>query len=171
MAGDTLKGLRFGVLTCSTTRTPADDASGDALASGIAAAGGTVARRALLADDRGSIGALLKDWADSDAVDVILTTGGTGLGPYDLTPEATRDAGERDVPGLAELLRLRGLERTPMAALSRGVAALRGRVLMINLPGSPRGARDGLEILQPLLGHAVAVMSGAGHSTPSLSGG
>lgn len=163
MAGGTLKGLRFGVLTCSTTRTPADDASGDALASGIVAAEGAVVRRALTPDDRARIAALLREWADCGDVDVILTTGGTGLGPYDLTPEATRDVGERDVPGLAELLRLRGLERTPAAALSRGVAALRGRTLIVNLPGSPRGARDGLEILQPLLGHAVAVMGGAGH--------
>ena len=163
MAGDTLKGLRFGVLTCSTTRSVADDSSGDALVDGIRAAEGTVVHRALLPDDRARIAALLKDWADSGAVDVILTTGGTGLGPYDLTPEATRDVGERDVPGLAELLRLRGLERTPMAALSRGIAATRGSVLIVNLPGSPGGANDGLQILQPLLGHAVAVMGGAGH--------
>jgi len=158
-----LSGLRLGLLTCSSTRTLADDGSGDALERGIAAAGGAVARRALLPDDRGRIADLLRQWADAGDCDVILTTGGTGLGPYDVTPEATADAAERDVPGLAELLRLRGLEQTPFSALSRGRAALRGHTLICNLPGSPRGAAEGLAVLQPVLGHAVRMARGGGH--------
>ncbi len=172
--GDELRGIRFGILTCSTSRNLAQDGSGDKLVEGIIASGGAVTCRALLPDDRARIAALLRDWADAGAADVILTTGGTGLGPFDVTPEATLDVAQRQVPGLAELLRLRGMERTPRAALSRAVAAVRGSTLIVNLPGSTGGAGDGLRVLKPLLGHAVAVMGGAGHTPdqPSpMSGG
>lgn len=158
-----LRGLRFGVLTCSTTRVPANDTAGDALVAGIVAAGGAVGARALVPDDRAAISACLRGWAAGGACDVILTTGGTGLGPLDVTPEATADVLTRDVPGLAELLRLRGLAETPFAALSRGRAGLCGTVLIVNLPGSVSGARSGLEALLPLLPHAAAVLGGAGH--------
>ncbi len=165
MAGveDALTGLRFGVLTCSSTRTPADDLSGDALEAGVRAAAGQVVVRSLVGDDRRRIADLLQSWVASGSVDVILTTGGTGLGPDDVTPEATLDVGERDVPGVAELLRLRGLEKTAFAALSRGRAAIRGTTLIVNLPGSPAGARDGLSALLPVLPHAIAMLCGAGH--------
>ena len=161
--GGALSGLRFGILTCSTSRTPADDGSGDALAEGVQAQGGVVAQRALLPDDREAIAALLRTWADGGRLDVILTTGGTGLGPHDVTPEATAAVAERDVPGLAELLRADGRQATPYAVLSRGRAALRGPTLIVNLPGSPAGARSGLLVLQPILGHAVAIARGGGH--------
>jgi len=161
--GDALTGLRFGVLTCSTTRTVADDLSGDALEQGIQAAGGRVVARSLVADDQQQISDILQGWADAATVDVLLTTGGTGLGPHDVTPEATRAVAAREVPGLAELLRLRGLEKTPHAALSRGVAVTCGKTLIINLPGSPAGAREGLAVLLPLLAHAAAIMAGGGH--------
>jgi len=161
--GDALKGLRFGVLTASTTRTRAEDVSGDALEQGVASVGGVVVARSLVADDRGRIADVLRSWADAGTMDAILTTGGTGLGPRDVTPEATRDVAERDVPGVAEFLRLRGSDRTPFAALSRGVAVTRGRTLIVNLPGSPSGARDGLAALLPVLAHAAAMMGGAGH--------
>lgn len=161
--GDPLTGVRFGVLTCSTTRRAADDVSGAALEDGIQAAGGRAVLRAVVADDRQKISDILQSWSDGGTVDVVLTTGGTGLGPRDVTPEATRDVAEREVPGLAELLRLRGLEKTPYAALSRGAAVTRGKTLIVNLPGSPAGAREGLAVLLPLLRHAAAIMAGGGH--------
>jgi len=161
--GGALSGLRFGLLSCSSTRGPDQDVAGDALAAGIAAAGGALACRALLPDDAAAIAALLRQWADTAGCEVILTTGGTGLGPSDVTPEATAAAGDRPVPGIAELLRLRGLEQTPYAALGRGIAVLRGRTLIVNLPGSTAGAVSGLQALLPLLAHAAKMAHGGGH--------
>lgn len=167
LGGDgALKGIRFGVLTCSSTRRPETDHAGDVLAAGIVAAAGTVASRALVPDDRLAISAHLRQWARERACDVILTTGGTGLGPLDVTPEATLDVLTREVPGLAEYLRARGLEETPFAALARGRAGLIDRVLVVNLPGSVAAVRSGLHLLAPLLPHALAVMGGAGHPQP-----
>jgi molybdenum cofactor synthesis domain-containing protein len=165
VAGDRgpLKGLRAGVLTCSSSRSPADDGSGDALVAAVEAAGGAVVERALLPDDRAAIAGLLRRWCDAGEVELILTTGGTGLGPHDVTPEATLDVAERLVPGLAECLRAEGARHTPFAWLSRGVAALRGRTLIVNLAGSPSAVRQGLDILLPLLPHARAIIQGAHH--------
>ncbi len=164
--GGSLAGLRFAILTCSTSRSPAEDESGAALAADVQAAGGQVVARALEPDDRVRIARRLRTWADAGDCDVVLTTGGTGLGPLDLTPEATADVATRTVPGLAELIRLRGLQQTPFAALSRGGAAIRGRTLIVNLAGSPRAARHGLESIRPLLAHAVATINGGGHGLP-----
>lgn len=134
------------------------------LSAGVVAAEGTVTRRALVLDDRAQIADHLRQWVREKACDVILTTGGTGLGPLDVTPDATLDVLTREVPGLAEYLRLRGLEETPFAALSRGKAGLAEGVLVINLPGSVQACRSGLDVLLPLLPHAVAVMDGGGHA-------
>jgi molybdenum cofactor synthesis domain-containing protein len=114
----------------------------------------------LMKDDRPVLEAELIRLADSGQCDLILTTGGTGLGPRDVTPEATAAVCDRAVPGLAELMRAASLAKTPLAVLSRGVAGLRGPCLIINLPGSPKGARECLEAVQGVLPHAVQIAQG-----------
>jgi molybdenum cofactor synthesis domain-containing protein len=116
-----------------------------------------------LPDDRAKIAQLLRQWCDELGLDVILTTGGTGLGPRDVTPEATLDIADRTVPGIAEAMRYAGLRQTPMAMLSRSQAATRGTTLIVNLPGSPKGVREGMEVILPVLEHARAITHGGRH--------
>lgn len=130
--------------------------------------GWEVSEAAVVADEQPDIEAALRRWADGGTVDVVFTTGGTGLAVRDRTPEATLAVCDRQAPGIAESLRAAGARRTPHAMLSRAVAGLRGQVLIVNLPGSPQGAVESLELLKPALGHAVEVLRGdpqaeAGH--------
>ncbi len=129
-----------------------------------------VSERRVVPDDVGAIAAALTDLAGGD-IPLILTTGGTGLSPRDVTPDATRSVADREVPGIAEALRAAGFAETPHAMLSRAIAAVRRRTLIVNLPGSPRGAESGFGSLAPILEHAVALIAGgAGAETEHAAG-
>lgn len=154
--------MRVGLLTVSdrSARGVRPDEAGPALRRKAEGWGWSVVEAAVVADEQPQIESILRRWADSGSVDVILTSGGTGLGERDCTPEATLAVCDRQAPGLAEAMRSAGARRTPHTMLSRAVAGLRGQVLMVNLPGSPRGAVESLEVIQPVLGHAVQVLRG-----------
>ena len=119
-----------------------------------------VVSTAIVPDDRALITNKLIEWCDKNGLDLILTTGGTGFGPRDVTPEATRDVIEREAPGFPEAMRMDGFRKTPHALLSRGIAGIRGRTLIINLPGSPTAVTEGLTLILPALPHAVAIVHG-----------
>lgn len=136
------------------------DASGTAIADWVEERGSTLAAREVVADAADRVAATLMKLADRDDVDVILTTGGTGLTLRDITPEATRAILEQEVPGIAERLRAAGVASTPYAALSRGVAGIRCRTLIVNLPGSTGGVHDGVGILHEIIDHAVQLLRG-----------
>lgn len=140
-----------------------EDGSGKALAQRCRELGWEIISASIVPDEESAIRAQLLALADAGKSDVILTTGGTGLGPRDVTPEATASVVDRLVPGLAERMRQTGAAKNPNAALSRSIAAIRGATLIVNLPGSPRGAVESLDAIADLLPHAVSVLHGARH--------
>lgn len=161
--------LRFGILTVSdrSTRGERTDVSGPVLIEAVEELGWQVVKRSLLPDDFIFLRDKLATWADSDEVDVILTTGGTGFSSRDITPEATLAVIERSAPGLAEAMRSASLKITPHAMLSRAVAGIRGQVLIVNLPGGPAAAAENFAVIQSVLPHAVQLL----HEDPKAEAG
>jgi len=158
--------LRIGVLTCSDTRSAgsAEDTSGKAIIALSEERGWSIAAYHVVPDDHDTIAAALVEMADVDEVDVLLTTGGTGLGPRDVCPEVTLAHADREVPGIAEAIRAESMRITKRAMLSRGAAAQRGRTLIINLPGSEKAVRESFAIVADQLEHAAEMMAGGGHA-------
>jgi molybdopterin adenylyltransferase len=154
--------LRAAILTVSDRSAQGlrEDASGPRLVQMIQSLGMDVAWTAVVPDDTDAISEMLIFWADQDHADLILTTGGTGLSPRDVTPEATMVAVDRLVPGMAEAMRLASLKKTPHAMISRAVVGVRGTTLIINLPGSPNAAAENLDVVLPALEHAIAKIKG-----------
>ena len=152
--------IRVGILTVSdrSARGERPDESGPALAGRVAAQGWRVEAQTILPDELASLSELLRAWSDQGRLDIILTSGGTGFARRDVTPEATLAVIERPAPGLAEAMRAASLQVTPHAMLSRAIAGIRGRTLIVNLPGSVKGALESLEVILPALPHAVQLL-------------
>jgi molybdenum cofactor synthesis domain-containing protein len=153
---------RAGILTISDKGAAGEreDTSGAVIRELLGSIGAAVERYEVIPDEQPKIGERLLEWSDNGDLDLIVTTGGTGLGPRDVTPEATRSVIDYEVPGLAEAMRAEGLKHTPMSMLSRAVAGVRGRTLIINMPGSPKGVRENLSVILPVLPHALELLRG-----------
>ncbi len=156
--------IRAAVLTVSdrSARGERADESGPVLAGLLREAGASVVAQEVVSDDLEQLAARLRELADREDVNLLLTTGGTGLSPRDNTPEATRASIEREVPGIAEAMRAETLRQTPTAMLSRAVCGVRSGTLVVNLPGSPKGVRECFAVIRPVLAHAVATLTGRG---------
>ena len=157
--------IKVAVLTISDSCTEGnrEDVSGKTIVDMLSEETFEVCEKKIVADDHEKIVNILKSFSDEQGVDVVLTTGGTGPGPRDVTPEATASVCERMTPGFSEILRVEGFRKTPKAILSRGVAGMRKNTLIINLPGSPKAVRECLEIILDVIPHAVKMMRGGGH--------
>jgi|SRR5882724_6156211 len=147
-----------------------DDVSGKALLELLRDAGAEIVAHEVVADDLEPLGERLRDLAERSDVNLIVTTGGTGFGPRDNTPEATLRVIEREAPGLAEAMRIQTLKNTPMAMISRGVCGIRSETLIVNLPGSPKAVRESFEVIKPVLNHAIDLLAGqTTHSTEMVN--
>lgn len=157
--------IRAAVLTVSdrSARGEREDESGPVLAGLLREAGARVVAREVVSDELEPLAVKLRELADREEVNLVMTTGGTGLGPRDNTPEATRAVVEREVPGISEAMRAGTLGRTPAAMLSRAVCGTRSGALVVNLPGSPKAVRECFAVIRPVLAHAVAVLAGGDH--------
>jgi molybdenum cofactor synthesis domain-containing protein len=153
--------IKAAIVTVSDTRLENDDLSGQRLSDLLSGIGADVSERMIVTDDLEHLRNTLYALTEREDVNLILTTGGTGFGPRDNTPEATRGVIDREAPGIAEAIRRETFSKTPMAMLSRGIAGIRGSTLIINLPGSPRAVEECFEVIQPVLQHAVALISGS----------
>jgi molybdopterin adenylyltransferase len=164
--------VRAAVLTISdgVVASVREDLSGTVLADGLAAAGHTLSWRGLVADERAAIARELERLCDEDVAELVLTTGGTGFAPRDVTPEATLDVLERLSPGVDQALRADALARFPHGMLSRGVSGTRGRTFVVNLPGSPKACAEGLAVLAPVLEHAVSLLRAEPTAHPKEAG-
>ncbi|MDH5297848.1 MAG: MogA/MoaB family molybdenum cofactor biosynthesis protein [Desulfobulbaceae bacterium] len=158
----TAHGYTCGILTVSDkgSRGQRQDTSGPRLREMLTANGFTVTNHEIVPDSQEAIANVLSRWVDEEGIDLIVTTGGTGVSPSDLTPEATRPLLDREIPGIGEAMRRASLEKTPHAMLSRGIAGIRKSSLIINLPGSEKGARENIEVVLPMLSHALYKIKG-----------
>lgn len=154
--------IRAFVITVSDacSRGEREDASGEVLVELLQSVGAEIVDKQIISDDLEPLTDLLRTAADREDVNLVITTGGTGVAPRDNTPEATLTAIEREAPGIAEAMRMQTLSKTPMAMISRGVCGIRSGALIINLPGSPKGVRESFAVVAPVLNHAVALLAG-----------
>ena len=167
--------LKIGILTISDKGSQGQryDKSGEVIRDSLSSLNSSVIKYEVIPDEQEVIASKLAEWADEGGVDVILTTGGTGLSQRDVTPEATMSVVDKSVPGFAEAMRAKSFEKTPMAVLSRAIAGVRGKCLIINLPGSPRAVRECLEVALPAIPHAVEIIKGevTEHTCQDAGGG
>ena len=157
-----MSNIRAAVITVSDacSRGEREDTSGSALVQLLTDRGAEIVEKKILSDDLDPLAQSLREFADRDDVNLIITTGGTGLGPRDNTPEATRQVIEREAPGIAEAIRAESLKVTPMGMISRGVCGVRSGTLIINLPGSPKAVRESFAVIAPVLSHALDLLAG-----------